>query len=119
MEQWQKKDNPAVTVEAIRLNEENVDEVAAWAHAEKIEEIDPEHPQEMQWGLNVTTPNGVQRASLGMYVIKFGRNFFAKHNRQFEIVYEPVNRPAPPLESAGDTRKALGFSDPFDRGRQI
>jgi hypothetical protein len=117
MELWQKKASPGITVEAIRLNEENIDEVAAWCRAEVIEEIDPEHPQEKQKGLNVDTAAGMKRASLGMYVVKFGRHFFVSHNRPFEVVYEPVERPAPPLESAGDSRKARGFADPFDRGR--
>lgn len=117
MELWQKKDSPAVTVEAVRLNEDNAAEVAAWSGATLIEEIDPEHPEEKQPGLNLNTPTGVKRASLGMYVIKYGNQFFVSHNRNFEIKYQPVNREAPPLESAGDARRALGFADPFDRGR--
>ena len=118
-ELWQKRDNHAVTVEAVRLNEDIVDSVGEWCKAEVVEEIDPEHPQETQKALNVATPSGVQRASLGMYVAKFGRSFFVAHNRPFEMKYEPVSRPAPPLESAGDARKAAGFADPFDRGRNL
>lgn len=117
MEQWRKKETPHVTVEAVRLTEDNAAEVAAWSGAELIEEIDPEHPEEKQPGLNVETPSGAKRASLHMYVIKFGRQFYVSNNRNFEIKYEPVNRPSPPPESAGDTRKRLGFADPFDTGR--
>lgn len=118
IETWRKQDDPAVLVEAIRLNEENAESVAAWSRAEVVEEIDPEHPEEMQPGLNVPTPVGTKRASLNMYVIKYGNQFFVSHNRPFEMKYEPVNREAPPLESAGDARKARGFADPFDTGRQ-
>lgn len=119
MELWHKRDNSAITVEAVRLNEDNAAAVAEWCKGTLIEEIDPEHPEEMQPGINLNTPNGMKRASLGMYVVKYGRQFFAQHNRPFETVYEPDNREAPPLESAGDTRKALGFADPFDRGRNL
>lgn len=117
MEDWRKRDNPGIIVQAIRLNEDNAAAAAAWCGAELVEEIDPEHPDENQPGLNLTTPTGTKRASLGMYVVKFGRAFFVAHNRQFELVYEPVNRPAPPPESPADSRRALGFGDPFDRGR--
>lgn len=117
METWKKRDNNAIVVEAVRLNEDNVYEVAQWCRADIVDEIDPEHPEEKQRGLNINTPAGVKRASLGMYVILFGRQFFVSHNRVFETIYEPTDRPAPPLESAGDSRKARGFADPFDSGR--
>lgn len=117
METWQKRDNPTVIVEAVRLTEENVHEVSLWCNSEKVEEIDPEHTEEMQFGINVMTAHGPSRASLGMYVIRFGNQFFVSHNRPFEMKYEPTSRPAPPLESAGDARKARGWADPFDRGR--
>lgn len=117
-ETWRKRDAHNITVEAVRLTEDNVEETAEWASGDLVDEIDPEHPQEMQKGINVRTPSGMARASLGMYVAQFGRNFFVAHNRPFEMKYEPVNREAPPLESAGDARKARGFADPFDTGRQ-
>lgn len=117
METWKKRDNPEIIVEAVRLREDLVAEVAAWSLSQVVEEIDPEHPEEMQEALNVPTPKGIQRASLGMYVVKFGRHFFVSHNRPFEMIYEPTSREAPPLESAGDARKARGFADPFDMGK--
>lgn len=117
MEKWQKQSNPAIIVEAVRLNEDNVADVGKWAGALMVEEIDPEHPEETQWGMNVNTAAGSKRASLGMYVVKFGKHFFVSRVREFELVYEPVSRPLPPPESAGDSRKARGFADPFDTGR--
>lgn len=117
MEQWRKKSSPNVVVEAVRLNEENVEELAGWSRGDLIEEIDPEHPEEMQYGINLNTPSGMKRASLGMYLVKYANQFFVSHNRVFETSYEPVNREAPPLESAGDSRKARGFADPFDSGK--
>lgn len=118
MEEWQKRDNPNVIVEAVRLNEDNVAAVAEWCGGELIEEIDPEHTMETQQGINVrVATGGTVRASLNMYVAKGGSSFFVLHNRPFEMKYEPVRRPAPPLESAGDARKERGFADPFDFGR--
>ena len=113
MEIWIKKSNPAIQVEAVRLNEDNAADVAAWCGGDLVEEIDPEHPQEKQPGINVPTSGGRKRASLGNYVIKYGKNFFVESVRGFEIKYEPESRQTPPPESAGDTRKKLGFSDPF------
>lgn len=113
MESWQKRDNPNVVVEAIRLNEDNVEAVAQWCKGDTIEEIDPQHPQEMQYGINVRCQSDIKRASLGMYVIKFGKQFFVSHNRIFEATYKPVDRPAPPPASIAESRRDRGFADPF------
>lgn len=118
-EMWRKKDNDIVIVEAVRLTEDNIEAMAAWCRSDLVDEIDPEDPLETQKGINVYTIDGTKRASLGMYLVKWGSHFYVAHNRQFETVYEPVLRPSPPLESAGDARKALGFADPFDRGRMF
>lgn len=112
-ETWRKKDNPNILVEAVRLTEDNVEEVAKWCRGELVEEIDPEHPEETQFGINLLTPEGTKRASLHMYVVGLKGLFFVSNNRHFETVYEPAYRSATPLESAGDTRKRLGFADPF------
>ena len=105
METWRKRDASNVVVEAIRLNEDNVVAAAQWCNGELIKEIDPVHPQEEQWGINVFTAQDVKRASLGMYVVKFGKHFFVSHNRKFEMVYEPVNRPAPAPQTAREARQ--------------
>lgn len=113
MEVWQKKDAPHVTVEAVRLTEANAVEVAAWCRGDLIEEIDPEHPEEKQPGINLETPSGLTRASLHMYVVKYGKNFFVEHVRRFEDIYKPQDRLSPPPESIGDAMKQRGFADPF------
>ena len=112
-EKWRKKTDPGVLVDAVRLNEDNVEQVAFWCRGETVEEIDPEHPDELQLGINVSTVAGTLRASLNMYVINYGTKFFVSHNRPFEMKFEPVFRPAPPLESAGDAAKERGFADPW------
>lgn len=105
METWQKRDNPNVIVEAVLVNEDNVVATAQWCGGELVEEKDPFHTQEMQWGINVSTPQDMQRASLGMYVIKFGSHFFVKHNRPFELAYKPTDRPALAPQSPAEARR--------------
>lgn len=117
IEYWQRKDMPDIQVEAVRLTEDNAVEVAVWCGGTLVDEIDPEHPDEKQPGINLNTHMGVKRASLHMYVVKAGEGFFTTSNRRFESIFEPVARHSTPLESAGDTRKRLGFADPFDSGR--
>lgn len=113
MEVWTKRTNPNIEVEAVRLNEDNAAQVAAWCGGELVEEISPEHPQEMQPGVNVETGEGTKRASLHMYVVKFGKHFFVSHVRPFEEKYKPATRQPSPPESAGDARHQRGFSDPW------
>lgn len=110
-EAWIKREG-AVEVEAVRLNEDNVEAVARWCGGDLVEEIDPVDG-EIQFGINVRTPAGIRRASFHMYVLRFGGAFYTVQPRQFEEVYIPVNRDAPPPESAGDTRQRLGFANPF------
>lgn len=113
MEEWVKKDNETIVVEAVRLNEDNAAEVAAWCAGVLIEEIDPQDSLQKQPGINVPTPAGFKRASLGMYVINYGAQFFVETVRRFELLYTPRGRYSPPPESSGDTRHRLGFRDPF------
>lgn len=105
METWQKRENHNIVVEAILVNEDNVEDVAKWCRGELVEEIDPVHPQEKQWGINVMTAQDMKRASLGMYVIKFGNHFFVEHNRRFELAYQPTDRPAPAPQSPAEARR--------------
>lgn len=120
METWRKRDDHNVTLEAVRLNEGNVEALAAEFNLTLVEETDPEHPDEKQFGLNVPVPeHKIKRASLGMYLVKYGRAFHVEYPRTFELVYEPANRPPPPPESIGESRRARGFADPFARGRIV
>jgi hypothetical protein len=118
IEPWIKKQT-GVQVEAIRLNEDNAEMAAAWCRGDLVEEIDPEHPDEMQPGVNVPTPQGSKRASLHMYIVKYGSHFFVVHTRVFEDGYMPMNRANPAPESIGDTRRRLGFADPFEGRHSI
>lgn len=105
IEPWRKRDNPVIVVEAVLLNEDNAIAVAEWCQGELLKEYDSVHPEEEQWGINVLTANEMQRASLGMYVIKFGKHFFVSHNRKFELAYEPVDRPAPAPQTPREARQ--------------
>lgn len=113
IEDWFNVYNTQIVVQAVRLREDNVEEIAKWCRGDLVEEIDPEHPEETQYGINVETPSGIRRAHLHMYVVRHQGNFFTQHNRAFETMYRPVNRESTPLESNGDSKKARGFADPF------
>lgn len=118
IEPWEKRDS-GIRVEAVRLNEENAAAVAAWCGGDLVEEINAEYPDEKSPGINVPTDDGMKRASLGWYVVKFERHYFVVSVRVFELSYKPVSRPAPPPESIGDTRRRLGFGESVDRGRVL
>lgn len=115
-ETWVKQDNPTIEVEVVRLDEDNVEEAAAWCGGELVEEIDPEHTEEMQHGINFQSATGWQRGSLGMYLVKYGQSFYTSHNRPFEMNYMPKGGPAIQPESAGEAARSRGFGS---YGRQI
>lgn len=111
MKPWRRKDDETIVCDAVRLNEDNIELVAQTFGIELVEELNKQDPDvnDKQYGLNVRTPNGVQRASLGMYLVKFAKHLFVYHVRPFEEVYEPVDRPSPPPESIGDAYMARGM----------
>lgn len=112
-EEWRRIDSPDVRVDAVRLTEDNVKDVARWCGGVLVEEIDPEYPDENRFGINVMTAAGFRRASFNMYVARYGNAYLVSHNRPFEEMYEPVHRAALPLESAGDARFQRGFKNPW------
>lgn len=94
MQKYRVRRSPAVIVEAVQLNAENVDEVANWAQAQIVSE--GEGRDLMHEALNVKTPNGKERLHPGMYLVKFGKDFFTMAPANFEGRYEPVPGKAPP-----------------------
>ena len=88
MQKYQKK-GTLIVVEAIKLSVDNVGEIANWAQAQMVVERDA-LSHEASDALNVKTPDGFQRCSLGMYVIRYSGLFFVGHPSQFESFYEPV-----------------------------
>ncbi len=86
--QYKKKDG-VVIVEALKLGDgDNVDKIANWAQAQIVTERhaitgDPTE------GLNVKTPEGKKRCSIGMYVIRVPTSgqFFVMGGARFEALY--------------------------------
>ena len=111
MRKWRRKDNEAVVFDAIRLNEDNIELVAKAFDIELVEEFNRQDPDinDMQYGLNVSTPYGMERASLGMYFAKAGTHQFVYRVRPFEELFEPVDGPPPPPESIGDAYMDRGM----------
>lgn len=101
-------------VEAVRLDEDNVYDVAVWAgNAPIIDEIDP-FTEEKSQGLNIMTASGMRRVSQGQYVVKFGKHFSMARPSTFEAYYIPAEQP-PGLVETDNARKALGFESTESR----
>ena len=114
-ETWVKRDDETVMVDVVRLNEDNVHDAEIWCGGTLVEEIDPEHPEEMQFGINVSTMAGVERASLGMYLVHYGTQWYVSHTRPFEMVYKPRYDDDVQPDSAGEAARARGFKQSFVR----
>lgn len=79
-----------LTVEAAQVTEDNASEISNWANgAQIIEEKDAITGVPVE-GLNIKTPNGMMRASLGAFVIKYGSVFTVVSAQKFLSVYSPV-----------------------------
>jgi hypothetical protein len=112
IETWKKR-RGGIVVQAVLLTEDNATEVAGWCRGLLVEEKGREDPTDLWPGINVPTPNGHKRASLGMYVIKSGTKFFVATMNAFEQTYETLEIKQP-VETPNKTRERLGFGDPYD-----
>lgn len=86
---YMKKSN-GLLVEAALLDEENASEISNWAGGAQVVEEENALTHERVEGLNIKTPDGNRRASVGMYVVKFNDQFFVAMPGQFEQTYELV-----------------------------
>lgn len=91
------KKSSGLFVEAARVSEDSVEEIASWTGGQIVEERDAITHQAIE-GLNITTPEGRKRASWGAYVFKIGDEFFVAPGGQFEALYSRV----PEVEIARD-----------------
>lgn len=89
MPKYRNKNYPNIIVEAVQLNQNNVDAVANWTQSQIVEEKDMMHGTIFE-GLNVRTSEGKKRCSQGMYVVRIvgGEDFFVTGNVAFEQLYE-------------------------------
>jgi hypothetical protein len=85
-----RKKGQGFLVEAAYLTEDNASEISNWAGGAQVVEEQIAHSDEKLEGLNVKTPEGTKRASVGMYVIKYGDDFYVSKAGAFEQNYEPV-----------------------------
>ncbi len=93
-----------VVVEAVRLDKDNVDEVARWSpKAVIVDEKDP-FTNELTKALNIETPDGMRRVSQGQYVVKHSTGFFVALPGRFQLTYLPADVPRGHVEP--DVREA-------------
>jgi len=79
-----------IEIEAALLTEDNASEVSNWAGGAQVVEESNALTHAKQEGLNVMTPSGKKRASVGMYVIKFEDNFYVSQPGAFAASYLPL-----------------------------
>lgn len=89
MQRFKRKGSSNAIVEAVKVSSESVNEIAKWARAQVVEELDALTGDATE-GLNVKTPDGKRRASRGMYVIKHGSRFYVAGGNRFESMYEAI-----------------------------
>jgi len=96
MQKWKRKTGDENEVEAVQLTKDNAHEVAAWCNAgAQVEEIDALEPDKKYVGLNLTSWNGLTRASEGDYIIKDGLGtFHVRWPQNFEADFEKVGNDA-------------------------
>lgn len=92
-------------VQAMQLTDDNVSALANWAQAQTVEEMDAITHEAVD-ALNVKTPDGIKRCSIGSYLVKKGAFFYVVGGQKFESLYTLVSEePNPPGEV---------FDNPFD-----
>lgn len=107
-------------VEARLLTMSVGDELAEWCGGLLVQERNSEDGY-TQPGINVPTPNGNVRASLGDWILEYEGQFYVKSAPQFRLDYEKVEDDDPrqieggspefrDLHSGMTGREALGFA---------
>lgn len=79
-----------IEVEAALLGPDNASEISNWAGGAQVVEEEDALSHAKQEGLNIKTPDGTRRASVGMYVIKLGDQFFVAQPGTFAANYIPL-----------------------------
>lgn len=80
-------------IEAFQLDVDNAEELANWCGGVLVEEITPatdEAEEIRQPGINVPTPEGMLRASVGDYIWRSGVDFAVTTQSEFQATYEAV-----------------------------
>jgi hypothetical protein len=90
-ETWHKKTLPDLEASVARVTQDNAPEVTQWCGGDLIEEIDPFN-QERQYGINVPTEMGRERASAGDYIFQLGGkgSFQVSKPNAFRTHWEPT-----------------------------
>lgn len=79
-----------IQVEAALLTEDNASEISNWAGGAQVVEEEHALSHQRTEGLNIVTPDGKRRASVGMYVVKLDDQFFVAQPGAFAANYIPL-----------------------------
>ncbi len=98
-------EDPAPTVQAVKLTQDDVDEIVQWCGGQRVVEHDALDYSSTFIGLNLETPLGYVRASEGDYILMdVDGNFHRRKPNVFGAAYEVVNV---------QEQEVSSFDDPF------
>lgn len=80
-----------VIVEAAQLTMDNASEISNWANGAQVVEETDALTHAVQEGLNVKTPLGTKRLSVGMFLVKYQDEFYLTQPGQFQANYDPMS----------------------------
>lgn len=80
----------ATEVEAVQVMAANGEDIAKWCGGTPIEERNPFDPNNIMFGINLETPLGMKRATIGDMVVKQDNLFHVVPPGQFEGLFEPI-----------------------------
>ncbi len=83
--------NTHVIVEAAQLTMDNASEISNWANGAQIVEETDALTHAVQEGLNIKTPQGTKRLSVGMFLVLYQDQFYLSQPGQFQANYNPLS----------------------------
>lgn len=88
MQKYRNRETGSIIL-ASQLTDENVRDISEWAPCFVVVERDAITDEE-QSALNIKTPDGNRRASLGAYIIQHNEDFYVGDPEVFAEKYEPL-----------------------------
>lgn len=102
----------SLIVEAMQVGVDDIGEISNWAHGAQIIEEKNALSGDPTDGLNVKTADGMKRASLGDFVIKYGDNFAVTGPKMFLSKYKLIGETPKPPEII-ETKRPNPIKDPW------
>lgn len=114
MRHFTRRGNSSIVIEAAKVGTDQIENIVNWCGGQIIEERDAlsDHPLE---SVNLKTPTGRKRASVGQYIVKTAGQFMIVSAYDFERMYDTNEAPRPRSEAEDPSppvNRLIG--DPFE-----